>query len=143
MFKKIPFAAVCILALSLASAAQQSVHTPEKGSAERAAILAALRVPVERDLKQKIVFVTGHFKVQGIWAYVSGEPTTPSGGKPNLKGTQWAGAEDLFDDNFFGLFKKTNGKWRVVTHALGCTDVCYLDWPSKFKAPKAIFPYTG
>lgn len=131
-----------MILIVVSAAAAQGVYTPEKGSAERAAILDALRAPVEKSLKQKIVFVTDNFKVQGSWAFVSGEPTTPSGGKPNLKGTAWQGSEDLFDDNFFGLLRKTNGKWRVVTHALGCTDVCYSDWWKRFKAPKAIFPYT-
>ncbi len=119
----------------------QAAYTPAKGSAERTAILNALRVPVEKDLKQKIVFVTDNFKVQGNWAFVSGEPQTPMGSKPNLKGTAWEDEEDLFDDNFFGLLKKSGGKWKVVTHALGCTDVCYLDWWSTHMAPKAIFPY--
>lgn len=125
-----------------AFAAAQGVYTPEKGSAERTAILAVLRVPVEKTLKQNIVFVTDHFNVNGTWAFVSGQPITPSGGKPSLKGTIFDGEEDMFDDNFFGLLRKTGGKWKVVTHALGCTDVCYLDWWKKYKAPKAIFPYT-
>jgi hypothetical protein len=132
---------VFLLALAITASAQ-SVYTPDKGSPERKAILDALRVPVERDLKQKIVFVTDDLKVQGTWAFVSGRPTKPDGGAPNLANTAWADAEDLFDNNFFGLLRKSGGKWRVVTHALGCTDVCYLDWWSKYKAPKAIFPYT-
>jgi hypothetical protein len=122
-------------------ASGQQVHTPEKGSAERTAILNALRVPVEKQLKQRIVFVTDNFRVQGNWAFVSGEPQTPSGGKPNLKRTIFDGQEDMFDDNFFGLLKKSGGRWKVVTHALGCTDVCYADWWRRYKAPKAIFPY--
>ena len=135
-------AAASVLLLALTCASQNRVNSPLKGSAERVAILSALRVPVERDLRQKIVLVADHFKVEGKWGFVSGEPTTPSGGKPDLNGTQWAGAEDLFDDNFFGLLKKSGGRWRVVSHALGCTDVCYVDWWRRFRAPKAIFPYT-
>ncbi len=136
---------LCLVILATASAtlgASQTVYTPDKGSAERKAILDALRVPVERDLKQKIVFVTDNFKVQGNWAFVSGEPTTTNGGRPILRGTAWEDSEDLFDHNFFGLLKKSGGKWKVVTHALGCTDVCYLDWWRTHRAPKAIFPHT-
>lgn len=140
MFKHTLTVAIVLAAAVIAHG--QGVYTPEKGSAERAAILDALRVPVEKSLKQRIVFVTDNFKVQGTWAFVSGEPTTPSGGRPNLKGTAWQGSEDLFDDNFFGLLRKRNGKWRVVEYALGCTDVCYSHWWRKYKAPKAIFPYT-
>lgn len=130
----------CLFAAALASA--QGVYTPDKGSPERKAILDALRIPVERELKQKIVFVADDFKVQGSWAFVGGRPTTPAGGEPDLKNTAWAGMEDVFDDNFFGLLRKRAGKWRVVTYALGCTDVCYVDWWRRHKAPKAIFPYT-
>lgn len=122
----------------------QSAYTPEKGSAERTAILNALRVPVERDLKQKVVFITDNFKVQGNWAFVSGTPQSPNGGSPDYKGTQYEEAkkEGFFDNNFFALLKKTAGKWKVTTAAIGCTDVCYTDWWKRFKAPKAIFPYT-
>ena len=142
MFGRFIFVLIAVTLLSVFAAAQ-AIYEPEKGSAERTAILGALRVPVEKALKQKITFVTDNFKVQGNWAFVSGEPQTPEGGKPNLKGTAWAGSEDMFDDNFFALLRKTRGKWKVVTHALGCTDVCYADWWRRFKAPKRIFPYSG
>ena len=122
----------------------QGVYTPEKGSAERKAILDALRVPVERELKQPIVFVTDNFKVQGAWSFVSGTPLAQGGGAPNYKGTKYAEAQKqgFFDNNFFALLKKTAGKWKVMTYAIGCTDVCYTEWWRQYKAPKAIFPYT-
>lgn len=122
----------------------QKVYTPEKGSAERTAILNALRVPVERDLKQKIQFSLDEFKSSGAWAFLSGEPQTPSGEKPDYRKTKYREAVEagMFDSNFFALLKKTGGKWKVVTYAVGCTDVCYADWWRRYKAPKAIFPYT-
>jgi hypothetical protein len=126
------------------AAFSQSVYTPEKGSPERKEILDALRIPVERDLKQPIVFVTDNFKVQGVWAFVGGSPNSANGGAPNYAGTKYAEAksEGAFDNNFFALLKKTNGKWRVTTYAIGCTDVCFSDWWKRYRAPKAIFPYT-
>jgi len=134
-----------ILLLTAISVPAQSVYTPEKGSAERRAILDALRVPVERQLKQKIVFVADNFKVQGTWAFVSGTPQSLSGGEPDYRGTPYWEAKDegAFDNNFFALLRKTTGKWRVVKYAVGCTDVCYLDWWSIHNAPKAVFPYIG
>lgn len=122
----------------------QAATTPEKGSAERKAIMDMIRMPVERELKQKIVFVADSFKVQGTWAFVSGSMQTPAGGRPDVSKTEFAEAAEAgaFDSNFFALLKKTGGKWKLTTHAIGCTDVCYLDWWSKYKAPKAIFPYT-
>ena len=130
------------LVLFATTAFGQATTTPEKSSPVRKAIMNSLRVPVERDLKQKIVFVTDDLKILANWAFVSGRPTTPSGGAPNLKGTAWEGSEDMFDNNFFGLLKNDGRKWKVVAYALGCTDVCYADWWRKYKAPKQIFPHT-
>jgi hypothetical protein len=111
---------------------------------ERKAVLDALRIPVEKELKQKIVFKVDNFKVQGNWAFVGGEPQNPSGGKPNYKNTPYQEAidADMFDNNFFALLKKTCRKWKVVRYEIGCTDVCYATWWKEYKAPKAIFPYT-
>lgn len=141
--KLIIYSALIIAACS--SIVAQSAYTPEKGSAERTAILNALRIPVERDLKQKIVFAADHFKMQGNWAYLSGAPQALNGGRPNYRNTKYWDAvdSDAFDHNFFALLKKAGGKWKVTVYAIGCTDVCYADWPSEFKAPKAIFPYMG
>jgi hypothetical protein len=122
----------------------QAVRTPEKGSAERTAILNTLRVPVERELKQKIVFNLDHFRVAGNWAFLGGDPQTPSGGQPDYRRTPYQRDKDadMFDNNIFALLRKTGGKWRVVHYAIGCTDVCYADWWRRYKAPKAVFPYT-
>jgi hypothetical protein len=128
-----------VFVLLTAAAQGQPPRTQSIPAQERAAIMNALRVPVEKDLKQKITFVVRHLGVKRDWAFVSGEPQTPAGKRPNLKGTAWEDSPDLFDDNFFGLLRKQRGKWRVVTHALGCTDVCYLDWSSQYKAPFEIF----
>jgi hypothetical protein len=143
MLKRSLFIALFITLCAVASFAQ-TVHTPEKGSAERKAILAALRSPVEKDLKQKVVFNVEYFNVSGNWAFLSGDPQNESGGRPNYRGTKYWIAVDAgaFDNNFFALLKKAGGKWKVITYAIGCTDVCYLTWWKDYKAPKAIFSYT-
>ena len=136
-----------VLLLFIAAAAAvsaQQAYTPEKGSPERKAILDALRIPVERDLKQKVVFVADDFRVQGAWAFVSGTPQNANGGEPDYARTKYADQVDTgaFDNNFFALLKKTGSKWKVTTYAIGCTDVCYADWWRRFRAPKGVFPYT-
>jgi hypothetical protein len=135
---------IAITGIFSALATGQSVYTPEPGSAERKAILDALRIPVERELKQPIVFVPDEFNVLAYWAFVSGEPRSAGGGQPDYSATKYyeAYGEGAFDNNFFALLKKTGGKWRVVTFAIGCTDVCYSDWAKRFKAPKLILPYS-
>ena len=130
--------------IAAAAVSAQQASTPEKGSPERKATLDALRIPVERDLKQKVVFVAENFKVQGSWAFVGGTPQNASGGEPDYARTKYAEQVDTgaFDNNFFALLRKTGGKWRVTTYLIGCTDVCYADWWRRHRAPKAIFPYT-
>ncbi len=131
-----------LIAAVAAGVSAQAVYTPKQGTAERKAILDALRVPVEREYKQKITFVIDEFKVQGTWAFLSGSAQTPDGDAPSLSGTMFEGQEDFYDNNLFGLLRKSGSNWRVVQSAIGCTDVCYADWWRRFKAPKAIFPYT-
>lgn len=125
-------------------AASQNVYTPQNGSKERKAILDVLRVPVEKQLKQTIVFAADTFNVSGGWAFIGGQPQTRDGGPPSYRGTKYQQAvdADMFDNNIFALLKRTAGKWKVVTFAIGCTDVCYLDWSRRYRAPKAVFPYT-
>ena len=129
--------------LACGGVAAQNAHTPEKGSAERKEILDALRVPVERDLKQPIIFAIDNFNVTGNWAFVAGSSQTPDGGRPDFTHTKYADAikYGAFDNNVFALLKKQAGKWKVVTHLIGCTDVCYATWWKEYRAPKALFPY--
>jgi hypothetical protein len=133
-----------VVCLAAFAAAAQSVYTPEKGSVERKAILDALRVPVEKQLKQKVIFAADNFNVLGNWAFIGGQPQSPDGGQPDYSGTSYARAkaEGFFDNNIFALLKKTAGTWKVVKYQIGCTDVCYLPWQKQYKAPKAVFPYT-
>jgi len=143
MTRKLIFGLLLLFAAASAASAQ-AAYTPEKGSPERKAILDALRLPIERDLKQKVVFVADNFRVQGNFAFVSGTPQNSSGEDPDYARTKYADQVDsgAFDNNFFALLKKTAGKWRVTHYLIGCTDVCYADWWRRFRAPKAIFPYT-
>lgn len=131
-----------VIFIFAAASFAQTAYTPAKDSAERKAILNALRQPIEKELKQKIQFSIQNFKVQGVWAFVNGEPQNASGGEPNYRITTYADdvKEGIFDNNFQALLKKTGGKWKVVVYAIGCTDVCWLGWDEQYQAPKAIFP---
>ena len=139
--KKVLTIFLFISAMSASSIFAQKVYTPKKDSAERKEILNTLRVPIEKELKQKIQFSVNQFNISGNWVFISGEPQNTKGEKPDYTGTKYEEEvnEGMFDHNFFALLKKSGKKWKVVTYALGCTDVCYLDWDSQFKAPKAIF----
>jgi hypothetical protein len=134
---------ICAAVFAVTAGGQTVTH-PDKGSTERAALLDTIRPSVEKELKQKIVFVIHQINVEGSWAFVDGRLRTPSGKVPNWKNTPYAMAESYGaqSDGISALLRMTRGKWKIVTTAIGCTDVCYVDWWRKYKAPKAIFPYT-
>ena len=123
--------------------AQTVVH-PAKGSTERTELLDSLRPSVENELKQKIVFVINTISVQDSWAFIDGRLQTTDGKVPSWKGTKYADAAKYGaqSDGISALLTRSGSSWRIIAKGIGCTDVCYADWWSRFKAPKAIFPYT-
>jgi hypothetical protein len=115
--------------------------TPQPGSAERKAILSALRVPVQKELKKPVRLKVDHLKVQDGWAFLRGVPQQ-RGGKPmNYKSTPYQEAITLgvFDDWICALLRKQRGKWQVVTYVIGATDVAYDGWDKQYQAPASIF----
>ena len=73
---------------------QDDVHTPEKGSAERQAIMDALRG------NQQVVFQVNYLKVHNGWAWVDTTPLDKSG-----KATAEGGPN---------LLHLEDGKWKVM-----------------------------
>ena len=140
MLKRNIWYLLLIFAFSVTTSFAQGTETPAEISPEGTAVLKALSVPVSKDLRQNITFSTEKLRVQGNWAFVSGQAKNAEGGEPNWKLTKYQKFIDSndFEDNLFALLKKTNGKWRVVTYVMNCHDVCYLDWDKRYKAPKAI-----
>ena len=118
------------------------LHTPAAGSSERKAILNALRVPVERQLKQSVVFKVQRLTVDRGWAFALGQPIRPNGKPVDYKKTPYARAlkDGFFDDSFSALLHSSGGSWRVATYNIGATDVEWVDWDTKYGAPPAIFP---
>jgi hypothetical protein len=116
-------------------------HVPEKGSVERKTIVDALRVPVEKQLKQAVIFKIDHLKVQNNWAFLSGRPQASDGSAIDYTNTVYQDAVDsgAFDDGIVALLHQINGKWKVVQYVIGATDVPYVDWDKKYRAPKEIF----
>jgi len=134
-----PPALVIILAAGVAFA--QETRTPAPGSAERKAIADALRVPVEKELKQKVVFKIDHLKASGDWAFLRGVPQRPGGGKVDYNATPYRQSieDGVFDDWICALLRKRAGKWQVVKYVIGATDVVYEGWDAEYNAPSAIF----
>lgn len=57
--------------------AQEMTSSVPPGSEERKAILRALRVPVQKELKKQALFKVDHLKVQNQWAFMRGVPACP------------------------------------------------------------------
>jgi hypothetical protein len=119
------------------------VYTPEKGSAERKAIMDALRLPVEKKLNQPVIFKIDHLKVQNGWAFLTATPQKPDGSNPDYRGTAYQEAIEAgaFDNGVVALLHNVNGKWKVINYVIGATDVPYVDWDKTYHAPRAIFPF--
>lgn len=132
-----------LVAIGTLALGQSKPHTPKVGSPERKAILDAVRPHVGKQLgSKKVVFVPQDFRVLGNWAFLFGEPREANGKPLNLKGTQFEqlAKDGVWDPNVSALLKKSNGKWTVLACVVGATDVPWVEWPQKYKAPKAIFP---
>lgn len=130
---------VCVLAVGVH--AQSTKYTPKPGDSLRKAILDTLRVPVEKELNQKVVFKIDRLNVSGNWAFVRGVPQRPDGGAVDYRGTPYADAIEagVFDDWFCALLRRQRGSWHVVTYAIGATDVVWEGWDDEFGAPNTIF----
>jgi hypothetical protein len=124
-----------------AGAQAQQTTTPKQGSPERKAIVDALRVPMQKRLKQKIIFKIDRLKLKDGFAFIVAQPLQPNGRPIDYRGTSIQSAIDAgaFDDTVVALLKRQGGRWKVLTYVHGATDVPYVDWPEKYKAPPAIF----
>ena len=135
----LPALFIALAAAGVASA--QAARTPAPGSAERKAIAEALRAPVGKELKQKVVFKIDHLKASGDWAFLRGVPQRPGGGRVDYSATTYRQRieDGVFDDWICALLRKKAGKWQVVKYVIGATDVVYEGWDAEYKAPAAIF----
>ena len=127
--------------LNFSGVSQDTAYTPKPNSIERKQILNALRFLVETELKKAVVFKVDHLKVLNEWAFMRGVPQQADGKRMEYKGTPYEEAikEGIFDDWICALLKKEKGKWRVVSYAIGATDVVYEGWDKEYRAPAAIF----
>jgi hypothetical protein len=122
MLRRIALVVVAIAGLLPAAASAQVV------GAERRAILDALRPPIERRLGGPVEFVVRRIGVQNGWALVIADPQRPGGGRIDAR--RYFSADDLETMDGLtvnGVLRLTGGRWRLVDHAIGPTDVWYCD----------------
>ena len=123
------------LVVNASALAQDAPQTPEPNSSERKAIMNTLRVPVEKELKQKIVFRIRRLKMQNGWAFLEGVPQEAGGKQVNYTitpdQTAFRGMET--NGNPWGISAASRADWAkdlpVVTLAeAGETPVEVLFW---------------
>lgn len=118
------------------------VETIGRNDPRRKLLLDGVRGTIEQDLGQKVQFVVDRLVVQGPWAFAILHPRTPAGGEIDFRQTHYREAleEGMFDgDTTYALLRSEGGRWRLLAHAIGPTDVTYAGWPEEFGAPEALF----
>jgi hypothetical protein len=120
---------------------QKQPYTPVAGSAERFALMDAIRPRVEHDLDQQVIFKVSRLKIQNGWAFAIVHPRQPDGREIDWSRTRFAQDYEagMFSDLACVLLRKQGKGWRIVDYALGPSDVAYEDWSRRHGAPRAIF----
>lgn len=123
-------------------AADRRYWTPKAGSAERAAVLDAARVPVEKDLGQPILFEVKTLRVTPTWAFLHGKPKLTNGKPVDYSKSIYAQTAD--DGAFSGeaavLLAREGTGWRIVTYSIGFNDAVWETWDEEFGAPSWLWP---
>ena len=139
-----------LLVVMAAVAAATSVSTPAyaqqvvqiaRDAPERMAILDVARVPVERRLGIKVVFVVERITLFGDWAYAAMHPRDAAGNRIDYRRTLFVKEFDPEQDSdFVGVLLRRNGAaWSLVEEAFLPTDVFWEEWETKYKLPRAMF----
>jgi len=128
-----------LVSLSI-NALGQSAHTPEAGSAERTAIMDALRVPAMKDLGRPVIFKVLKLRVVGDWAYAHVEPTMPDGSEIDYSKTRFKEQKDvgMFDPQGEALLRRKGDQWKVLEWVFGATDVASASWSGKHDFPASL-----
>ena len=117
----------------------QKAYTPKLGSAERTAIMDALRPPVQKDVGVPVIFYVEDparsFRVVGDWAFLNAT-VQQKNGKPLPK--SFLGEDGAISSNVQALLRRVGKKWKVVTHVTGASDVEWEDWAKKYHAPPEV-----
>jgi hypothetical protein len=104
--------------------------------AQRRAILDALRPPIERRLQGPVEFVVRRIGMRDGWALVIADPQRPGGGRIDGRRIFGEDFENMDGLTVNGILRFSGGRWRLVDHAIGPTDVWYCD--PAIGAPRAL-----
>ena len=114
--------------------AEPAWYEPERGTAERKALMNALRPLAEADLGDPVEFVVHDLRVSGDRAFASVQPQRPGGREIDLERTPGYIRGDFTYDMMDGthmqaLYVRSGDTWVVMEHAIGAMDVWYAGEP--------------
>ena len=139
MTRKIALVALAWLALLGPSHAQKPYkYAVGTSSPLRKTLLNAVRPTIEKDLGVKVKFEVRRLHADATWAFLDGVALGPDGKPIDLKKTRLRDVEPLDGPTVFALLRKRNGRWRIVTHSIGPTDVVWGGWDEEFGVPSAV-----
>jgi hypothetical protein len=118
---KVAFALALLPTAAIAQV--NAVAPPQVRSAQRVAILNAIRPAAELELGRNIEFVPSCVQVWKGWALVAAEPQRKGGRKIDRRILpDWDNRDGL---TVTALLRFRYGRWNLVGHAIGATDVWY------------------
>lgn len=121
--------------LSVPAVFAAEIYEPKAGSAERKAIMEAMRGPVSKFVGERVTF-TGQVQVLGNWATFHGGVETTSGKKPVDEDK----AFELELDFFALLGRDRDGNWKALHWGFAGDIGVMQEAREKYpKAPKALF----
>lgn len=115
------------------------IRVPVAGSAERKAMLDAIRPKVEAELGQPLEFRVRTLRVSGNFGFAVLDPQRPGGGRIVPGETPMGrrmiadmGSLDIFDCcHTEAILERTAKGWVVLDYGVGATDVWYDGWNKK------------
>ena len=132
-------AAIAFLVTMMSAALAGELHEPAKGSAERKAILDAIRPAIEAQMRTTVEFQINVMLSDGDWAFISANPQHPGGGEIDMEKTAFAGKFDMMDGlTTYALVRYVDGRWNHIDDIIGPTDVAYMSWLELYQVPKAV-----
>ncbi len=96
------------------------------GTAQRRAILDALRPAVEAQIGPDVEFVVREIRVVRGWAFVMAEPQRRGGGAIDGH-LYFSDFDDMGGLTVTALLRYQYRRWNLVEQAIGATDVWYCD----------------
>ncbi len=117
------------------------LYTPERGSAERAALMDAARPPIEGALGVPVIFVVQVLNTDGTWAYLQAVPHNPDGSPMDWRRTRLAADWEagFMSDIAMVLMQRGRHGWHVIDWVMGPTDVFWYGWVTDYGLPERLF----